>query len=151
MRILTTRVIAALVVLVASAGVVGAAGPVPSPSEVLFDTPHLNKLDAGSKVSYRLEQVVSEPRLIGAPIFDDITIAVERVSDDGKRDVNVAVFTGERARPEQKLAGLTGNPLLVVFLDRAIRSYAMIAGGKTAPGCWRRVRRFGARSGRPRS
>lgn len=108
------------------------AGPVPTSTEVLFDAPHLSKVDAGSTLSYHLEQTVSDPKLLGQPIKDDIDVAVARVSDDGKRDVKVKVFNGEYSRPEQAIAGLTGNPLLVIFLDRAVRNYSMISGGKTS-------------------
>ncbi len=132
MRIRMTRIVSLLALLMAGAVSANASDDVPKPSKVLFDTPHLTNVAAGTKLVYRLEQKVSNEKLLGLPINDTITVAIEKVADDGKRNVNVQVFTGDRARPPQSIAGLTGNPLLVVFLDRAIRNYSMIAGGKTA-------------------
>jgi len=132
MNVITTRVFGVMAVLIACAAPAVAAGSLPSASKVLFEASHLDKLKTGSKVSYRLEQTISQERLLGAPIKDDITLAVKKVNSDGKRDVNVAIFTGERARPVQKITGLTGNPLLVIFLDRAVRNYKRVAGGSTA-------------------
>ena len=109
------------------------AGPsVPKPTAVLFDAPHLDKVEAGATLSYRLEHNVSDEQLLGQAFSDDIKVAVDRVSDDGKRDVKVSVFSGDRARPNQNVPGLVGNPLLVIFLDRAVKNYSMIAGGKPA-------------------
>lgn len=130
MRVLMTGVMGVLAILFAHVASVAAAGSLPSATKVLFETVHLNKLEAGSKLSYRLEQTISNEKLLGPPIKDDITVAIARVSSNGKRDVKVSIFTGERARPVQSITGLTGNPLLVIFLDRAVRNYHRVAGGK---------------------
>lgn len=129
---LATRVGALLFVLVAGALCVNATEGGPSAKSVLFEADHLGQVAAGSQLSYRLDHKVSDEKLLGLPFSDEIKIAIERVADDGKRDVKVSVFTGDRARPTQPIAGLTGNPLLVIFLDRSVRNYAMIAGGRTA-------------------
>ncbi|MFK4980159.1 hypothetical protein, partial [Klebsiella pneumoniae] len=39
---------------------------------------------------------------------------------------------GDRAREPQAVEGVTGNPILVVFLDRSIASYMSVAGGSVA-------------------
>jgi hypothetical protein len=43
--------------------------------------------------------------------------------------VLVRVFSGEAERPVQSITGMTGNPMLVVFLDRSVNNLAMLAGG----------------------
>ena len=41
----------------------------------------------------------------------------------------MSVFTGERARDPLPVPDMTGNPLLVLFLDRAVNNYHSLAGG----------------------
>lgn len=102
----------------------------PSSADILFDHKHLSNTEAGTDLDYRFQRTVSHPDLLGQPFSDDIHVQVKKVGSDGTRDVVVKVYSGERAREPQVFDGLTGNPILVVFLDRAVASYMAIAGGK---------------------
>jgi hypothetical protein len=104
----------------------------PSSVDVLFERKHLSNVDAGVDLNYRFERTVSQPELLGQPFSDNIKVEVKKVAPTGTRDVVVKVFSGERARDPQPIDELTGNPILVVFLDRAIASYMAVAGGKVA-------------------
>jgi hypothetical protein len=115
-----------------SASVHAEAATKPSSVDILFERKHLANVAAGSTLDYRFERKVSAADLLGQPFSDDIKIDVKKVASDGSREVVVKVFSGERARDPQPIDELTGNPILVVFLDRAIASYMSIAGGKTA-------------------
>jgi len=101
----------------------------PTAVGALFDTPHLDNLKPGAEVAYRFQRTVSDAQLLGAPFNDDIKLDVQKVDAEGKRDVVVKVFTGERARDPQAIPELTGNPLLVLYLDRFVKNFNQIAGG----------------------
>jgi hypothetical protein len=57
---------------------------------------------------------------------------VKSVAASGSRDIDLRIFTGERAREVNAIADLTGNPVLVIFLDRAVGNMVRLTGG-TAP------------------
>lgn len=101
----------------------------PSATALLFDANHLANITKGDPLTYRFERTVSDPKLLGEAFADDIRLGVVNDGPSGTREVAVNVFTGERARPEQRIDGMTGNPLLVVFLDRAVNNLSMLAGG----------------------
>ena len=102
----------------------------PSSTDLLFEHKHLSNVESGADLDYRFQRTVSHPELLGQPFSDDIHVQVKKTGADGTRDVVIKVFSGERARDPQPIEGLTGNPILVVFLDRAIASYMAVAGGK---------------------
>ena len=104
----------------------------PSPVDILFERKHLLNVSAGTDLVYRFDRIVSQTELLGQPFSDDIKVEVKKVEPNGTRTVVVKVFSGERARDPQPIDELTGNPLLVVFLDRAVSSYMAVAGGKVA-------------------
>lgn len=117
-----------------AAGGAGAGAEVAKPSsvDILFERKHLTNVGAGTDLVYKFERTVSATDLLGQPFADDIKVEVKKVASDGTRGVVVKVFSGERARDPQPIDELTGNPVLVVFLDRAIASYMSVAGGKVA-------------------
>jgi len=119
-------------IFLASSLIVQAEVAKPSSVDVLFERKHLSNVDAGVDLNYRFERTVSQPELLGQPFSDNIKVEVKKVAPTGTRDVVVKVFSGERARDPQPIDELTGNPILVVFLDRAIASYMAVAGGKVA-------------------
>lgn len=104
----------------------------PSISEALFETFHLEGLPEGKTLTYTFIRKPSEPKLIGEGFEDTIKLAVKEVTDDKKRDVKVSVFSGARGRDPRDISGLTGNPVLVFFLDRAVANFALLAGGNRA-------------------
>jgi len=101
-------------------------------TDLLFDRKHLSNVDAGADLDYRFQRTVSQPELLGQPFSDDIHVQVKKAGGDGTRDLVVKVFSGDRAREPQAIEGMTGNPILIVFLDRSIASYISIAGGNSA-------------------
>ena len=113
-------------------GVLGASAENAKPSSVdmLFERKHLANLDAGADLAYKFQRTVSSAEILGQPFSDEIHVQIKKAGGDGARDVLVRVFTGDRAREPQPIDGLTGNPVLVVFLDRAVSSYMSVAGGK---------------------
>lgn len=107
-----------------------AADPAPGATAVLFDAKHLLTMTKGTDAVYRFERKVSDPKLLGEAFTDEIRVGVlDEDAASGTRTVSIKVFSGDRARPEQKIDGMTGNPLLVVFLDRSVANFGMLAGG----------------------
>lgn len=97
--------------------------------DLLFESKHLELLGKGMETTYRLDRTVSDPKLLGEAFSDDIRVGVKDVDAAGKREVVVRLFTGERARDPHTETELTGNPLLVVFLDRSVSNFAIVGGG----------------------
>lgn len=120
-------VAAALISSMASAAVADAVKR--TAVDLLFESKHLELLGKGMEARYRLDRTVSDAKLVGEPFSDDIRVGVKEVDANGKRDVIVHLFTGERARDPHTETELTGNPLLVVFLDRSVSNFAIAGGG----------------------
>ncbi len=121
--ILPTRVLAAMLALV-----LGQAQAQDRAAEILFMSPHLSSLPAGAELTYRLERSPSDTQRLGQPFSDEIRLLVTSVDGAGGRDLELRIFTGDRARQVDGLAGLTGNPVLLVFLDRAVADMARLTG-----------------------
>lgn len=107
----------------------GAGTAVPTAVDVLFERKHLDALEKGTELAYRFERTVSDPKLLGEAFSDDIKIGVNKVSDAG-RELAVQIFSGERARDLQTIPDMTGNPLLVVFLDRSVLNMSRLSGAQ---------------------
>jgi len=125
---LTNIAVAALAAAVITSGA-AATMALPTATAVLFDAPHLSNVEKGSALKYRFQRTVSNPTLQGEPFSDDIEVDVVDGQEGAAREVIVKVFTGDRGRPPQRINGMTGNPLLVVFLDRAVNNFLQLAGG----------------------
>ncbi len=122
----------AVVAILAAAGVlvsVAATAGAPSAVELLFERKHLAALDGGSEIAYRFERATSDPKMLGEPFADTIRLTITAVAPTGTREVALDVFTGDRARTVQNVPDLTGNPMLVLFLDRTVSNMSQLAGG----------------------
>ena len=104
----------------------------PSIISAMFEKPHLESFAAGDTVTYNFKREASEPKLLGANFTDKVVLRIKKKNEDGSSDVGVQVFTGERDRGERQLAGLTGNPVLVLMLDRDVANFSTLAGGNRA-------------------
>jgi hypothetical protein len=96
---------------------------------MLFDTPHIASVPAGTTFIYKNERVPSNEEVLGKGFTDDITVDVESDGAPGKKNVVVKVYSGERARDPQRITDMDGNPMLVVFLDNALGRFQQLAGG----------------------
>jgi hypothetical protein len=100
-----------------------------APADILFARPHLSGVPSGTELTYRLERSPSDAKRLGAPFSDDIKLVVRSDPASSPRDIELRIFTGERARESMSMTGLTGNPVLVIFLDRAVSNMAHLTGG----------------------
>lgn len=121
--------LAALALLVPAAA---GAEDLPKPVDILFNTPHIGSIAAGTVLDYKFVRKPSNEKLLGAGFSDDITVMVESDGEPGKKNVLVQMYTGERARDPQRITGMDGNPMMVVVLDNAVSHFRELAGGDSA-------------------
>lgn len=122
---LRAAVIACLALLPAAAVAAGDQRVV----NILFESRHLDLIGKGAEVTYSFERKGSNERLVGKDIADSIRLGVESVNGKGERNVVFKIFTGSNARDPQNWPDLTINPLFVWYLDRAVDTFNMLAGG----------------------
>lgn len=115
--------------LMASPAFAGAAADSSKSAQLIFDPPHLELVQKGSEVTYKFERKVSDEKMVGPAYTDEIRVGVFKVTADGKRDVSLQVFSGDRARAPWSETGMTGNPLLLWYLDECINQFRAVAGG----------------------
>ncbi|WP_454918670.1 hypothetical protein [Xanthobacter sediminis] len=104
--------------LAAPAGAGEAAAP-PSAATLLFETPQLEATRPGHALTYLYTRKVSDPEL--GPSFDDtIKLEVEPASTSapaGARTLKVDFFSAARHRAAGPFEDITGNPVLILFLE----------------------------------
>lgn len=115
--------------LMVSPAIAAMAADTSKSAQLIFDPPHLELVQKGSEVTYKFERKVSDEKLTSPGYTDEIRVGVFKVAADGKRDVSLQVFTGDRARAAWSETGMTGNPLLLWYLDNCINQFRSVAGG----------------------
>src|ERR1700704_1896300 len=124
-------VIAALALTVAAwSGAAAIANDPPKATDIIFEHKHLSNVDPGKEVDYKFNRTVSNPEMLGQPFSDSITLKVTGMKPTGEKDVDLQIYTGERARDLQKLPDLTINPVFLVYFNQAVNSFSMLAGGQ---------------------
>jgi hypothetical protein len=106
------------------------AGDPPKATEIIFDHKHLANVEAGGEIDYRFNRTTNKPDVLGQPFADDITLKVVAAKPTGARDVDLQIYTGERARDLQKLPDISINPVFLVYFNQAVNTFSMIAGGQ---------------------
>jgi len=120
---------AALALLLPAAAL---ASDTPKPTDILFNRPHISNIAAGTVLDYKFTRKPSNEKMLGAGFTDDITVTVESDATEGKKNVLVQMYTGDRARDPQRITGMDGNPMMVVCLDNAVSHFRELAGGDNA-------------------
>lgn len=97
----------------------GASAAVPSAAALLFDTPQLEATTPGRTLTYLYTRKVSDPEL--GPSFDDkIRLEVEPASAGAPaaaRTLKANFFSAERHRAAGPFEDVTGNPVMILFLE----------------------------------
>lgn len=101
-------------------------------TDMLFETPHISAIPAGTELLYKFERKPSDEKVLGAGFVDDIKLKIESDATAGKKNVVVNVYSGERAREPNRITDMDGNPMLVVYLDTALGHFQQLAGGDRA-------------------
>lgn len=96
----------------------------------IFETPHMDMVTRGNRVNYAFERTVSLAAYAAPGFNDKIYVDVTKVEPDGKRNVALQVFSGERAKSLWEETGMTGNPVLGWYLDNCVNQFRAVAGGE---------------------
>lgn len=98
-------------------------------TDMLFEAKHIASVSAGTELVYKFERKPSDEKVLGPGYSDDIKVMVESDGAEGKKNVVVSMFTGDRAREPNRITDMDGNPMLVVYLDTALGHFQQLAGG----------------------
>lgn len=101
-------------------------------TEILFDAKHIVNVPAGTELVYKFVSAPSNEKLLGKAFSDDIKVKVESDGVEGKKNVLVTIYSGERARDPNRITDMDGNPLLIIYLDNAVGHFRQLAGGDRA-------------------
>ncbi len=104
------------------------AGDMKKASQIIFETLHLEKTNKGDELVYDFSSKPSDEKIAGAGFKDAISVKIMDVVN-GKRAVEMQIYTGDRARELQKMPELTINPIFVVSMQQAMATYARMSGG----------------------
>ena len=102
----------------------------PTAMNVIFDHKHLSNVDQGTSLGYRFDRTPSDPKLLGEKFSDEITMKVTGIRPTGEKDVDLQIYTGERARELQKIPSVTINPMFIVYFDMSVNTLKQLTGAK---------------------
>ena len=94
-------------------------------SVLLFETPHFSAFSKPTVLRYSFERQAKDED----DFTDQIDVKVDSIRENGRTDVSFDFFTGERQRPYTALSNFSGNPLVVVFLQREVWALSRKIGG----------------------
>jgi len=117
--------------LVLGSQVVSATAADEKATDLIFEHKHLANVEAGKTIDYKFSRTVTDPQILGQAFNDDITLKVVSDKEDGKKDLDLQIYTGERARDLQKLEKFSINPVFAVYFSQAIATFNQLAGGQT--------------------
>lgn len=98
-------------------------------SPIIFESKHLDLTKQGDEIVYDFSSKPSDERLGGPGFKDTITLKITGIKDD-KREVEMQIYTGERARELQKMSELTINPVFIVAMQQSMSMLAKLTGGE---------------------
>jgi hypothetical protein len=108
---------------------VPATAAVPTATALLFENAHFDKLPDGTVISYRYERDTVDPTKLGGAFEDDIKLTLGTPGPDGRRDIVVQLFSGERRKPAGPFSQMLGNPLVMLFLEADVNVMKELVGG----------------------
>lgn len=95
---------------------------------IIFEAEHMLNTNLGDELVYDFARTASDEAQVGKAFKDKITMKVSEVKD-GKRTLDLQIYTGERAREQQKMTDMSINPMFIVTMQQAVSSFRMMGGG----------------------
>lgn len=103
------------------------AGPTPTATALVFETPYLASLPPGRHLAYVYRHTTEKPDL-GEGFTETIDLSVAPAAD-GKREARVAIQRGEQASEAGPFPLEAGNPLVLMAMERDVREIAQLSKG----------------------
>jgi hypothetical protein len=88
--------------------------PLTPAQTIIFNTPHLKDITGPTTLNYRFERKSA----FKDGFTDDVKVNIDRILEDGSKDVSFDFFSGDRNRPYPPVERFKGNPIIMVFLQR---------------------------------
>ena len=101
----------------------------PAATDLLFETPYLARVASGTTLTYRFAHAVSDEAKLG-PSFEDVIdlkLLPGRAQDE--RTAVVSYFSGERHRAAGPFPDMTGNPVVMLFLEQDVLTMSRVLHG----------------------
>ena len=95
---------------------------------IIFDSQHMLNTKNGDEIVYDFVRKVSDEKLLGMAYTDKITLKVAD-QKDGKKALDLQIYSGERARDLQKMTDMSINPMFIVTMQQAVASFKTQGGG----------------------
>jgi hypothetical protein len=127
------RVLALGAVLLGSAAGLSAATDETAPSAqgLLFDATYLVPLQAPSRLVYSYVTKTIDKERFGKDLDDEVALRMSvSAAGGGEKDVFVDMFTGDQQRVLGPLNRVSGNPIIMMFLERDVSQMNMHVGGQ---------------------
>lgn len=100
-------------------------------SPIIFDSAHMKNTRDGDEIVYDFSRKASDESQLGMGFTDKITLKVGD-QKDGKKALDLQIYSGKRARDLQKMTDMTINPMFVVTMQQAVASFRAVGGGDFA-------------------
>ncbi|MEZ0168489.1 hypothetical protein [Microvirga sp. TS319] len=117
----------------------------PAASDLLFETQDWRSVSSDTALLYRYERVSSLPSERVRGFSDTIRLLVGPGSTAESRNVQVEMFSGGQRRPAGPFDDVSGNPVLVLFLEQHLQTLVAAIGAN--PRYFRNAIRTGLRDG----
>lgn len=108
------------------------AAEVPTAQSLIFETDHIANLAQGTQLVYDFVRTSNDVKSYGPDWSDTITIGVTADKGNGKKDLAVQMFTGERARELQTITDIAENPMFQIYFGQIVSRFSQITGGHIA-------------------
>jgi hypothetical protein len=102
----------------------------PKATDLIFERKHLANVPTGETVTYNFERAPTDPKVLGIGFKDTITMKVVAEKEGGQKDVDLQIYTGDRARDVQKLEKFSINPVFAVYFAQGVSTFNKLAGGQ---------------------
>ncbi|WP_051661169.1 hypothetical protein [Bosea sp. 117] len=127
MRIAFLRPVIVLAVAVAAA--TSALAALPTASELFFDKPYLALLQPGTRISYAYKHTTADAKL-GESFDETLDLTISAVPEDpAKRVSDIDIRRGDNKTEAGPFPVMTGNPVVLVLLEREAKEIAALTKG----------------------
>lgn len=118
-----------LVALLLGASTPPGAGAAPRPLDLLFSTPHLERVGPERTLSYRHSREAAPLTRLGPDFERRIALETGAAGANGALPVTVTMDADGAARRLETFRGVPGNPMLMVFLETTVGAVSRATGG----------------------